>query len=68
MRTFWIYFSIFLIMCLFTQLFLYFSAPEKYNFDIIHCAGYLFIICISALLTSYILRKRKYSHNKKANL
>lgn len=68
MRTFWIYFFIFLVMCILTQLFLYFSAPEKYTFDIVHGAGYLGIICLSALLTSYILRKRKYSLKEKANL
>lgn len=67
MKTFWIYLFIFLSLLLATQSFLYFSSNENYTLDYKQLAVHLLIIIISAVLVSFILRKRKNSYNEKAN-
>lgn len=67
MKTFWIYFSIFLVLSFITQVFLYFSGDELYQLDIKHAILQLAIITLTAFLTSMILRKRKNDYNEKAN-
>lgn len=67
MRTFWIYFFIFLCLSILTQAFLYFSGSEQYNFDIIHSVRLLVLTTATAFLASYILRKKKNPYKRKAN-
>lgn len=67
MKTFWTYFLIFLTLTLLTQIFLYFSGGELYVFDYKYALLQLSVIFLTALITSYILRKRKNEYNKKAN-
>jgi len=67
MKTFWIYLFIFLSLLGATQLFLYFSSNEAYTVDYKQLLIHLVIIVISALIVSYMLRKRKNEYNEKAN-
>ena len=67
MKTFWIYLLIFLILLVATQAFLYFSTGDKYNFDYEQLIIHIIIMFISALIVSYILRKKKNPYNEKTN-
>lgn len=66
MKTFWTYFLIFLVLALVTQTFLYFLGGKLYVFQPKYALLELFVIFLTALITSYILRKPKNNYNKKA--
>ncbi len=67
MRTFWIYFFIFLCLSALTQVFLYFFGSDQYNLGFLYGFGQLAIITLIALIASYVLRKKKNEFNEKAN-
>ncbi len=67
MRTFWIYFLIFLCLSLLTQAFLYLFGSDQYSLDFLHGFGQIVIITLIALIASYILRKKKNEYKEKAN-
>jgi len=59
MRTFWIYFFIFLFLTIVTHSFFYLTRKGQQEFSISSFLVELVIIFITALLISYILRKKK---------
>ncbi len=68
MRTFWIYFFIFLCLSISTQAFLYFSGTETYTFSPLYILGQLVIITLIASIVSLMLRKKKNEYKQeKAN-
>lgn len=67
MKTFWIYLFIFLSLLGVTQLFLYFSSNEHYSIDYEQLIMHLVIIIISAIIVSFMMKKRKNEYNEKAN-
>jgi len=68
MRTFWIYFFIFLCLFVLTQIFLYFSSAETYAFTPLYVLGQLLIVTLIALIVSMMLRKKKNEYKQeKAN-
>lgn len=64
MRTFWTYFSIFMVLTIMTQAFLYIYA-EQYVFDWVKSIGYLALITVIALIVSFMFRKPKNPYNEK---
>lgn len=68
MRTFWTYFFIFLALVVFIQAFQYFSSNNTFELNYSVLLKQVLLVFLIALITSYIVpRKKKNPFKEKAN-
>ncbi|VTP88465.1 Uncharacterised protein [Sphingobacterium daejeonense] len=68
MRTFWTYFFIFLALVVFIQVFQYFSSNNTFELNYSVLLKQVSLVFLIALITSYIVpRKKKNPFKEKAN-